>query len=136
MPAVIGIDFGTESARAIVVDVRDGRVLGSGASAYAHGVIRRAPAVDRRRPRRRSGRCSIPATGSSRSESACARLLAAAAVTGADVIGLGIDFTACTALPVRADGSPLMLDSAFAGAPHAWPKLWKHHASQPARPRA
>ncbi len=130
MPAVIGIDFGTESARAIVVDARDGRVLGSGVSAYTHGVI-----DDR-----------LPSTGTALGaewalqhpgdwlvslESCVREALAAAAVAGADVIGLGIDFTACTVLPVRADGSPLMLDSAFAGEPHAWPKLWKHHASQP-----
>jgi L-ribulokinase len=33
-------------------------------------------------------------------------------------------------LPVRATGTPLMQDAVFAGEPHAWPKLWKHHASQ------
>jgi L-ribulokinase len=48
-----------------------------------------------------------------------------------DVIGLGIDFTACTMLPVKADGTPLCLLPEFRENPHAWVKLWKHHAAQP-----
>ena len=130
MTAVIGIDFGTESARALVVDATDGRVLGSGTSSYRHGVI------DER----------LPSTGATlgaewalqhpgdwlESLEACVRdALAAAQVAATDVIGLGIDFTACTVLPVKADGTPLMQEAAFAGEPNAWPKLWKHHASQP-----
>jgi L-ribulokinase len=130
MPAVVGIDFGTESARAIVVDARDGRVLGSGVSAYTHGVI------DDRLPSTGTAlgaewALQHPGDWLASLESCVREALAAAAVGGADVIGLGIDFTACTVLPVRADGSPLMLESAFAGEPNAWPKLWKHHASQP-----
>ena len=50
----------------------------------------------------------------------------------ADVIGIGIDFTACTMLPATADGTPLCACSRrSAPNPHAWVKLWKHHAAQP-----
>jgi L-ribulokinase len=63
---------------------------------------------------------------------ACVRdALASASLAPAEVVGVGIDFTACTVLPVRADGTPLMEDARLAAEPHAWPKLWKHHASQP-----
>jgi L-ribulokinase len=48
-----------------------------------------------------------------------------------DVIGLGIDFTACTMLPTKADGTPLCFLPEFRNRPHAWVKLWKHHAAQP-----
>ena len=49
-----------------------------------------------------------------------------------DVIGVGIDFTACTMLPTTADGTPLStLPGVRAREPHAWVKLWKHHAAQP-----
>ena len=48
-----------------------------------------------------------------------------------NVIGIGIDFTACTMLPVKADGTPLCSLPEFADKPHAWVKLWKHHAAQP-----
>jgi len=52
-------------------------------------------------------------------------------VDPADVIGLGIDFTACTMLPATSDGTPLALIPEFRADPHAWVKLWKHHAAQP-----
>ena len=58
-------------------------------------------------------------------------VLAESGVDPADVIGLGIDFTACTMLPVKADGTPLCRLPEYRDKPHAWIKLWKHHAAQP-----
>ena len=58
-------------------------------------------------------------------------VLRAAGVAPADVIGVGIDFTACTMLPTTADGTPLCLLPGPRAEPHAWVKLWKHHAAQP-----
>jgi L-ribulokinase len=58
-------------------------------------------------------------------------LLAETGVDAADVIGVGIDFTSCTMLPTLADGTPLCLLDDLRGEPHAWVKLWKHHAAQP-----
>ena len=58
-------------------------------------------------------------------------VLAQSGVDPADVIGVGIDFTACTMLPVKADGTPLAAVPEFRANPHAWVKLWKHHAAQP-----
>ena len=52
-------------------------------------------------------------------------------VDPADVVGLGIDFTSCTILPTLADGTPLMALPEWGAQPHAWVKLWKHHAAQP-----
>ena len=48
-----------------------------------------------------------------------------------DVIGIGIDFTACTMLPTKADGTPLCFLPDWRNNPHSWVKLWKHHAAQP-----
>ena len=54
-----------------------------------------------------------------------------AGVDAADVIGLAIDFTACTMLPVKADGTPLCMVPGLEDEPHAYIKLWrKHHAAQ------
>jgi L-ribulokinase len=47
------------------------------------------------------------------------------------VVGLGVDFTSCTVLPVSADGLPLFKQEHWRSRRHAWPKLWKHHAAQP-----
>ena len=130
MAIVIGIDFGTESARALVVDARDGRVLGTAVSAYRHGVI------DQRLPT--SGAAlgaewvlQHPLDWLDSLETCVRAALAASGVRAADVVGIGIDFTACTVLPVLSDGTPLMQLDRFAAEPNAWPKLWKHHASQP-----
>jgi L-ribulokinase len=132
MPLVIGIDFGTESARALVVDTRDGAVRGTGVSPYAHGVI------DERLPGGQGGATlgaewalQHPGDWLEALTTAVRQALAAAGAPASDVAGLGIDFTACTVLPVRADGTPLALQPHHAASPHAWPKLWKHHASQP-----
>jgi L-ribulokinase len=57
--------------------------------------------------------------------------IAAAGIDPADVVGIGTDFTACTILPVLEDGTPLSNLPEFANRPHAYVKLWKHHAAQP-----
>ena len=46
------------------------------------------------------------------------------------VVGIGTDFTSCTVLPTYADGTPLRFDGRWAKHPHAWIKLWKHHAAR------
>ncbi|MDU0332409.1 ribulokinase [Paenibacillus sp. 3LSP] len=126
----IGIDYGTQSGRAVLVDLSDGREVADHVTPYPHHVI------DERLPG--SGiklehdwalqypgdylevlRRSVPA------------VLQESGIDPADVIGIGIDFTACTMLPVDAQGQPLSFDPALADNPHSWVKLWKHHAAQP-----
>ncbi|MEI7833841.1 MAG: ribulokinase, partial [bacterium] len=58
-------------------------------------------------------------------------IIKSAGVDAADIIGLAIDFTACTMLPTTAAGVPLCFSEEWSGNPHAWIKLWKHHAAQP-----
>ena len=57
-------------------------------------------------------------------------VLKEADIDPADVIGVGTDFTACTLLPVKSDGTPLCFLPEYADNPHAYVKLWKHHAAQ------
>jgi L-ribulokinase len=57
--------------------------------------------------------------------------VAAAAVDPASIVGIATDFTACTMLPLLADGTPLCRLDAWRDHPHAWVKLWRHHAAQP-----
>jgi L-ribulokinase len=57
--------------------------------------------------------------------------IAAAGIDAGDVIGIATDFTACTILPTLSDGTPLCELPEFRHRPHAWVKLWKHHAAQP-----
>jgi len=126
----IGVDFGTESGRAVLVDVSDGREIASHVHAYANGVIDdKLPETGRKlepdwalqdpNDYLETFKRTIPA------------VLRESGIAPADVIGIGIDFTACTMLPVKKDGTPLCFLPEFRKDPHAWVKLWKHHAAQP-----
>jgi L-ribulokinase len=127
-PLLVGIDFGTLSGRAVVVRARDGAELGSAVRDYPHGVIER----------------TLPETGETLPPAWALqdpqdyldilRLAVPAAVREASVdprhvVGIGTAFTASTPMPVRHDGTPLCRRE-FPDRPHAYPKLWKHHAAQ------
>ncbi|MFJ1755376.1 ribulokinase [Kitasatospora sp. NPDC088134] len=126
---VVGVDFGTLSGRAVVVRVRDGAELGTAVHPYPHAVIEdRLPGTGRRLPP--DWALQHPEDWREALHTAVPAALAAAGVDPARVIGIATDFTACTVLPVRADGTPLAELPEWAERPHAWPKLWKHHAAQ------
>jgi L-ribulokinase len=128
----IGIDFGTESGRAVLVDVASGAELGTNVHQYAHGVIDRTlPSPDGDVHLEPDWALQDPADYVATIRTTVPGLLRETGVDPADVIGVGIDFTACTMLPVTADGTPLCEIPEFRGEPHAWVKLWKHHAAQP-----
>ncbi len=126
----IGVDFGTESGRAVIVDVADGRELAQATHPYANGVIdERLPGTNiRLEP---DWALQDPNDYLEVFKNTVPAVMKASGVDPADVIGLGIDFTACTMLPVKADGTPLCFLPEWRDNPHAWVKLWKHHAAQP-----
>jgi L-ribulokinase len=127
---VIGVDFGTLSGRAVVVRVQDGAELGSSVHEYANGVIDAVlPATGAQLPPQWA--LQDPEDWLDVLRHAVPAAVAAAGIAPAQVIGVGTDFTASTPLPVLADGTPLCRVPELAGRPHAWPKLWKHHAAQP-----
>ena len=80
---------------------------------------------------RPTGRCRFRPTTSTCCSDAVPKAVAASGVSADDVIGIGTDFTACTVLPTLADGTPLCELPELADRPHAYVKLWKHHAAQP-----
>jgi L-ribulokinase len=126
---VIGVDFGTLSGRAVVVRVRDGAEAGTAVHAYRHGVMDSVLAADGQQ---------LPADWALQDPDdyrdvlrhAVPEALAASGVAPDQVIGIGTDFTACTVLPTLADGTPLCELSDLRTRPHAYVKLWKHHAAQ------
>jgi L-ribulokinase len=127
---VIGVDFGTLSGRAVVVRVADGAELGTAVHQYEHGVIEdRLPGSGVKLGP--SWALQSPEDWRAVLRNAVPKAVAAAGIPAAEVIGIGTDFTACTVLPALADGTPLCEVDGLADRPHAWPKLWKHHAAQP-----
>ena len=100
----LGIDFGTESGRAVLVDCADGSEVAASVYPYANGVI------DERLPD--SGvelepewALQDPADYVRTLQHAVPEVLAG--IPPEDVVGVGIDFTSCTMLPTTADGTPL-----------------------------
>jgi L-ribulokinase len=127
---VVGVDFGTLSGRAVVVRVRDGAELGTAVHEYRHGVVDQA-LPDSSRPLPPDWALQVPKDYVDVLRTAVPEAIKDAGVNAADVIGIGTDFTACTMIPVTADGTPLCELAEFADDPHAYVKLWKHHAAQP-----
>jgi len=124
----LGLDFGTESVRALLVDL-DGREVASAVRDYPHGQIVEALPI--------SGE-SLPADFALQhpqdwidaSAKAVRDAIRAGDVSAGQVISIGVDFTSCTMLPARRDGTPLCMTDKFHGEKYAWPKLWKHHAAK------
>ncbi|TSB48451.1 ribulokinase [Alkalicoccobacillus porphyridii] len=125
----IGVDFGTESGRAVLVNIADGAEVSEHVTPYRHGVIDSTlPNSDTKLEAEWALQhpqdyvevltTSVPA------------VLKQAGVEASEVIGVGIDFTACTMLPVDEWGTPLCFHDELKERPHSWLKLWKHHAAQ------
>ena len=124
----IGVDFGTLSGRAVLVDIVSGEEVAVAVHEYTHGVMdERLPdgtplgvdwALQHPQDYLDVFRITIP------------QVLKMASVSPDQIAGVGIDFTACTMLPVTVDGTPLCFLDEFRKRPNAWIKLWKHHAAQ------
>ncbi len=125
----IGVDYGTESGRAVLVSLKDGREIADHVTPYPHGVIddmlpnssiklEHEWALQHPTDYLEVLKQSIPA------------VMKASGINSEDVIGLGIDFTACTMLPIDPQGNPLCFNEELKNNPHSWVKLWKHHAAQ------
>lgn len=130
----IGVDFGTESGRVLVLDLASGEEVAVRAVAYPHGVI------DERLPS--NGAELAPDTALQDPNDyldvlarGVPEAMREADARAEEVIGLGVDVTACTVLPVTEDGSPLCQIERWRDHPFAWVKLWKHHSAQPVADR-
>lgn len=126
----IGVDYGTQSGRAVLVNLADGQEVADHVTPYRHHVIDEFLPVSGKKLEhdwalQHPGdylevlKVSVPA------------VIQQSGIDPADVIGIGIDFTACTMLPVDELGEPLCFQPELADQPHSWVKLWKHHAAQP-----
>lgn len=131
---VIGVDYGTLSGRAVVVRVRDGKELGSAVFDYPHAVITEALPADTAGDgaARLPGEWALQVPNDYRDvlRHAVPAAIAEARIDPAAVVGIATDFTACTMVPTKADGTPLNELAEFANRPHAYVKLWRHHAAQ------
>lgn len=124
----IGIDYGTLSGRALLVNVKTGEELSSAVLDYSHAVM------DDKLP---SGKklgidwaLQHPQDYLDVLYNTIPKILKQSNIDKEDVIAIGTDFTACTILPAKKDGTPLCFLDEYKDEPHAYVKLWKHHAAQ------
>ena len=124
----IGLDFGTLSGRAVLVDTRDGGEIAEAVCEYAHAVMDEALPSGKRLPP--DWALQHPQDYIDVFANAVPAVLQASGVDPAAVQGIGIDFTASSPMPTKSDGTPLCFLPALQDEPHAYIKLWKHHAAQ------
>ncbi len=124
----IGIDFGTQSGRAVLVNVETGEEVATSVKEYTHGVMDENLPDGTKLPH--DWALQHPQDYIEVLATTVPDVLKKAGVSKDDVIGIGIDFTACTMLPIKKDGTPLCMIDKFKSNPHAYVKLWKHHAAQ------
>jgi L-ribulokinase len=124
----IGVDYGTLSGRAVLMDVKSGEIIVQAVKEYTHGVM------DKYLP---NGRKLYDDWALQHPEDylevlyeTIPSVLEQSGVDKKDVIGISTDFTACTLMPVDNEGTPLCMLDRYADEPHAYVKLWKHHAAQ------
>ena len=130
----IGVDFGTESGRVLLLDLLSGEELAVSEVRYAHGVIDRTLF---------SSGAELPPDTALQDPADYLEVLyrgipaalEAGGVGRDEVIAIGVDFTCCTVLPVLGDGTPLCQLEEWRDHLHAWVKLWKHHSAQPVADR-
>ena len=125
---VIGVDFGTLSVRALVADVKDGSELASADYVYPHAVMSENLPNGRKLPP--DWALQHPQDYLEGLTEAVHLAVKDSGISPDDVIGIGVDFTTNTYLPVDDRYEPLCLKPEWQDNPHAWVKLWKHHGTQ------
>jgi len=126
----IGIDFGTESARSLLVDIANGEEIATSVYVYKDGVLDEF-LPDGKTKLKPDFALQNPEDYITALKVTIPDVLKKSRIKPEDVIGVGIDFTSCTMLPIDKDDNPLCFSEKFKKNPYAWVKLWKHHASQP-----
>ena len=124
----IGLDYGTLSGRAVLVDVSNGAVIAQHTKMYEHGVMEKCLPDGTALPA--DWALEHPQDYLDVLEEAVPAVMKDSGVSPEDVISIGVDFTASTVLPVDETGMPLCLKPEFSANPHAWVKLWKHHGAR------
>jgi L-ribulokinase len=124
----IGVDFGTLSARAVLIHGGTGAVLAERTHAYAHGVMEEALPCGVKLEK--DWALQDPTDYIEAFVAAVSSVVRESGVPPEQIVGIGVDFTACTILPVKRDGTPLCFLPEFEKNPHAYVKLWKHHSAQ------
>lgn len=125
----LGLDFGTLDGRAVLVEVRTGEELATSVYSYPDGVIDEV-LPDNKTKLGPDWALQNPVNYLGVLKYAVPEVLKKSNVSPEDIIGIGVDFTSCTVLPIDKQGTPLCLKDKWKSNPHSWVKLWKHHSAE------
>nr|MBQ4318469.1 ribulokinase [Clostridia bacterium] len=129
----LGIDYGTLSGRAVLASVENGSIIADAVFEYPHAVCDSSDAVSALTGVKTD---IVPGTALQHPsdyidvlKNTVPKLLEKTGIAPENIVGIGIDFTSCTPMPVKADGTPLCFIDEYRGNPHSYVKLWKHHGA-------
>lgn len=123
----IGLDYGSLSGRGVLVDTRDGTIMAEAVFSYPHGIM--DSELPDGTPLKGMWCLQDPSDYLDVLEYVVPKLLRQSGIPARCVVGIGVDFTASTVIPVDGALTPLSDSPAYASRPHAWAKLWKHHGA-------
>jgi len=123
----VGIDFGTLSCRAAVVDLETGEEKSEAEYVYPHGVM--SEKLYNGVLLERDSAFQHP-MDYIEGLSCINEAVMKAGIDKEDIVGLGVDFTSCTVLALDKEGMPLCFKEELSRDPHAYAKLWKHHGAK------
>lgn len=120
----IGIDFGTLSVRAVLANTQGGHILGTFEFSYPHKIMHRLPdgtiLPD-------GSALAHPADYIDGLRTTVREVVKQSGVDPTDIVGIGLDCTSCSVIPLGKNGMPLCLTAEFENHADAYIKLWKHH---------
>lgn len=116
---IIGLDYGSESARGVLIDANTGAQISSHVHTYRHGIMTRVLPDG-------TALAAGFALQNAGDYAEAAEIILGKLGRGRVIDGIGLGFTASSPLPCGEDGTPL--SERHPGHPHAYVKLWKHNA--------
>ena len=125
----IGIDYGSMAGKSVLIDVDTGDEIAVSVFNYPHSVMTEC-LPDGKTKLEDGWALHDPQDYLDVLASTIPALLKETDINPADIIGIGVDFASSTVMPVKEDGTPICFMEEYKSEPHAYVKLWKHHAAQ------
>src|SRR5690625_217947 len=121
----IGIDYGSESGRVVIVNKQNGNIIGTHVVQYKDGVIT-DKLVNSKQKLPKSYALQNPNDYLRVLEEGIPSVLKKTKTSPSDIIGIGVAFTSSTVIPTDFKLRPLCFFNKYKDNPHSWVKLWKH----------
>ena len=123
----IGIDLGTKSIRAVLVDIDNGREISNSVSDYKHGIL--DSSYFKNEGIKDESAFQDPLDYKESLFECLKKLLLNTDINKKDIVGIGIDSSCSTFFPIDKKFNPLSINSKYKNDKNAYVKMWKHHSA-------